>query len=81
MVLAEALATALTSGNEAPLHAYGTIRRPIAIQVVVLADRLTRLATVSRRLRPLRNTLLQLLACVPVFRRRLAWRLSGLVYR
>jgi 2-polyprenyl-6-methoxyphenol hydroxylase-like FAD-dependent oxidoreductase len=81
IVLAEALATAITSGNEASLHAYGVIRRPIAKQVVALADQLTRLATVGRRLRPLRNTVLKLLACVPAFRRRLAWRLSGLVYR
>jgi 2-polyprenyl-6-methoxyphenol hydroxylase-like FAD-dependent oxidoreductase len=81
MALAEALATALTSGNEEPLNSYNTIRRPIAKQVVALADRLTRVATVGRQLRPLRNTLLKLLACVPAFRRRLAWRLSGLVYR
>jgi 2-polyprenyl-6-methoxyphenol hydroxylase-like FAD-dependent oxidoreductase len=81
IVLAEALATAITSGNEVPLHAYGAIRRPIAKQVVALADRLTRLATIGHRLRPLRNTMLKLLACVPAFRRRLAWRLSGLVYR
>jgi len=81
MVLAGALASALTGGDEEPLNAYGVIRRPIAEQVVRLADRLTRLATVGRRLRPLRNTLLKLLAYVPAFRRRLAWRLSGLVYR
>jgi 2-polyprenyl-6-methoxyphenol hydroxylase-like FAD-dependent oxidoreductase len=81
MALSEALATALTSGNEEPLNSYNTIRRPIAKQVVALADRLTRVATVGRQLRPLRNTLLKLLACVPAFRRRLAWRLSGLVYR
>jgi 2-polyprenyl-6-methoxyphenol hydroxylase-like FAD-dependent oxidoreductase len=81
MVLAEALATALTSGDEQPLNAYGEIRRPIAEQVMALADQLTRLATIGRRLRPLRNTLLKLLACVPGFRRRLAWRLSGLVYQ
>jgi 2-polyprenyl-6-methoxyphenol hydroxylase-like FAD-dependent oxidoreductase len=81
MALAEALAAALTSGNEGLLNEYGTIRRPVAKQVVRLADRLTRLATVSRRLRPLRNSLLRLLARVPAFRRRLAWRLSGLVYR
>jgi 2-polyprenyl-6-methoxyphenol hydroxylase-like FAD-dependent oxidoreductase len=80
MALAEALATALTSGNEEPLNAYNSIRRPVAKQVVALADRLTRLATVGRQLRPLRNTLLKLLACVPAFRR-FAWRLSGLVYR
>jgi len=36
---------------------------------------------VDRQLRPLRNTLLRLLACIPSFRHRLAWRLSGLAYR
>ncbi len=81
IALAEALATAINSGDEEPLNAYGAIRRPIARKVVALADRLTRLATVSRQLRPLRNTLLRFLACIPSFRRRLAWRLSGLAYR
>jgi 2-polyprenyl-6-methoxyphenol hydroxylase-like FAD-dependent oxidoreductase len=81
MALSEALASALTGGDEGPLNAYGVIRRPIAEQVVTFANRLTGLATVGRRLRPLRNTLLKLLAYVPAFRRRLAWRLSGLVYR
>src|SRR5262249_20590029 len=81
MALAEALAAALTSGDEAPLNAYGAIRRPVALQVGALAHRLTRLATAGRRLRPLRNTLLRLLARVPAFRHRLAWRLSGLAYR
>ncbi|HEU0174220.1 MAG TPA: FAD-dependent oxidoreductase [Blastocatellia bacterium] len=81
MALAEALSAALASGAEEPLNAYGAIRRPIAKQVVALADRLTRLAIVGGRLRPLRNTLLKFLACVPAFRRRLAWRLSGLAYR
>ena len=81
LALAEALAVALTTGNEDPLITYGQLRRPIAQQVVTMADQLTRMATVSRRLRPLRNILLKLLACVPAFRRRLAWQLSGLAYR
>jgi 2-polyprenyl-6-methoxyphenol hydroxylase-like FAD-dependent oxidoreductase len=81
MALAEALVAALTGGNEEPLNAYGAVRRPVAKQVVALADQLTRLATARRWLRPLRNTLLRLLARVPAFRRRLAWRLSGLAYR
>jgi 2-polyprenyl-6-methoxyphenol hydroxylase-like FAD-dependent oxidoreductase len=81
MALAEALAIALTTGNEEALNSYGRIRRPIALQVVALADRLTRIATVSPRLRPMRNTLLKLLAYLPAFRRRLAWQLSGLMYR
>ena len=54
---------------------------PAAQEVVALADRLTRLATVPRALRPLRNGLLRLLARLPAVRRTLAWRLSGLVYR
>ena len=81
IAFAEALATALNGGNEDLLNSYGAVRRPIARQVVALADRLTRLATVSRQLRSLRNTLLRLLACIPSFRHRLAWRLSGLAYR
>jgi hypothetical protein len=48
---------------------------------VALADRLTRLATVRPALRAARNLLLSTLARLPLFRRRLAWRLSGLVYR
>ncbi len=81
MVLADSLATALTTGNEEPLNSYEAIRRPIAKQVVAFTDRLTRLATVGPGLRPLRNTLLKLLAYVPAIRHQLAWRLSGLVYR
>src|SRR5262249_15806065 len=81
IALAEALATALNGGNEELLNLYGAIRRPIARQVVALADSLTRLATVGSRLGPLRNTLFRLLDCIPFFRHRLAWRLSGLAYR
>jgi 2-polyprenyl-6-methoxyphenol hydroxylase-like FAD-dependent oxidoreductase len=78
--LAEALIEAL-AGSPAALDGYGTERRPIARQVVALADRLTRLATAGPALRALRNLLLSTLAAVPMFRRRLAWQLSGLVYR
>jgi 2-polyprenyl-6-methoxyphenol hydroxylase-like FAD-dependent oxidoreductase len=81
IVLAEALAVALSNGNEEPLNAYGLIRRPIAKEVVQFTDRLTRLATVGKRLRTTRNTFLRLLSRIPAFRRQLAWRLSGLVYR
>jgi 2-polyprenyl-6-methoxyphenol hydroxylase-like FAD-dependent oxidoreductase len=70
-------------GGEPPdlLDAYGATRRPVAQQVISLADRLTRLATADRRVRPFRNVVLRLLATIPIFRRQLAWRLSGLVYR
>ena len=78
--LADALIEAL-AGDDAALDRYGRERRPVAQQVVALADRLTRLATVRPRLRALRNLVLSTLARLPPFRRQLAWRLSGLVYR
>jgi len=78
--LADALVAAL-AGDAAALDRYGRERRPAAQQVVALADRLTRLATVRPRLRALRNLVLSTLAKLPPFRRQLAWRLSGLVYR
>ena len=80
MRLAEALTAAL-GGDTAALDAYGAERRPIAQQVVALADRLTRLATVRPAWRVLRNLFLSALARLPRFRRQLAWRLSGLIYR
>lgn len=79
--LGDALADVLKTGDEAPLDAYAATRRPVAEQVVGFAGQLTRLATMSRALRPIRNLLLGTLSAVPAFRRRLAWRLSGLVYR
>ena len=78
--LAEALVEAL-AGNLSALDAYGAERRPVAREVVALADRLTRLATVRPALRGLRNLVLSTLARLPRFRTQLAWRLSGLVYR
>jgi 2-polyprenyl-6-methoxyphenol hydroxylase-like FAD-dependent oxidoreductase len=80
MALAEALPRAL-EGELAALDRYGATRRPVAAQVVAFADRLTRLATAPRALRPWRNALLSTLALLPPVRARLAWRLSGLVYR
>ncbi len=78
--LAGALLEAL-AGNPAALDAYGAARRPVAQQVVAFADRLTRLATVRPGLRVLRNALLATLSRLPAVRDKLAWRLSGLVYR
>jgi len=80
MRLADALIEAL-AGNPDALDLYGAERRPIAQAVVALADRLTRLATVGPALRAGRNLLLSTLAALPIFRRKLAWQLSGLVYR
>ncbi|WP_433499271.1 FAD-dependent oxidoreductase [Sphaerimonospora sp. CA-214678] len=78
VALGGALAAAL-DGDETALDSYEKSRRPAAVKVVSLADRLTRLATVRKGIRPLRN--LALRAASPVLRRELAWRLSGLVYR
>ena len=80
-MLADALARVLAGAAEALLDDYASRRRPVALQVVGLADRLTRMATTRARLRPLRNLVLRALACVPKVRNELAWRLSGLVYR
>ncbi|WP_280155144.1 FAD-dependent oxidoreductase [Piscinibacter sp. XHJ-5] len=80
MRLSGALVDAL-AGDESALDRYGIERRPVAQQVVALADRLTRLATVRPAWRALRNLLLSTLSWLPLFRRNLAWRLSGLVYR
>lgn len=79
--LGEALGEALRTGSAGPLDGYAARRRPVAEQVVKFAGQLTGLATVDRRWRPLRNALLRTLAMLPVFRKKLAWRLSGLVYR
>jgi 2-polyprenyl-6-methoxyphenol hydroxylase-like FAD-dependent oxidoreductase len=80
MSLAGALNKAL-AGDTLALDAYGAERRPVAEQVIALADRLTRLATVRPGLRPWRNVLLSTMSRLPLVRRKLAWRLSGLVYR
>ncbi|WP_237569446.1 FAD-dependent oxidoreductase [Mycolicibacterium lacusdiani] len=80
VVLADALAAAV-SGDPALLDRYDTTRHPIAHQVVELTDRLTRLATLPRPLRPLRNVVLGIVGRIPAAQRALASRLSGLVYR
>ncbi|WP_412541181.1 FAD-dependent oxidoreductase [Longispora sp. K20-0274] len=79
--LAEALVAVLGGAPETVLDGYTASRRPVAEQVVAFTDRMTRVATVPRALRQARNLLIRGLAMVPAFRRMLAWRLSGLVYR
>ncbi|MBJ7341492.1 FAD-dependent oxidoreductase [Mycolicibacterium sp.] len=81
VVLADALAAALDDGDSSLLDAYSDSRRPVALQVVALTDRLTRLATLPRALRPLRNVVLGIVGHLPPLTHALAWRLSGLVYR
>ena len=80
VTLAGALTQAL-AGDESALDTYGAVRRPIAQQIVALADRLTRMATARPGWRVLRNLLLSTLSRLPMLRKQLAWRLSGLVYR
>lgn len=81
VTLGEALATALTSGDESKLDEYATAGRAEAIRVVALAHRLTRLATVPAALRPARNAVLRLLANLPTFRRGLAEQLAAIGHR
>jgi 2-polyprenyl-6-methoxyphenol hydroxylase-like FAD-dependent oxidoreductase len=79
--LADALSAVLGGAPDSLLDEYSARRRPIAKQVVALTDRLTKLATLPRPLRPLRNVLLGMVGRTPPITRALASRLSGLVYR
>lgn len=81
VALSEALAGVLAGGPDSLLDAYSAARRPIARDVVTITDRLTRLATLPRVLRPLRNAVFSIVGRIPAANRALAWRLSGLVYR
>jgi len=81
VALADALAAVLGGGPDSVLDAYSATRRPIARQVVELTDRLTKLATLPRALRPVRNVMLGIIGRIPAATRALAARLSGLVYR
>jgi 2-polyprenyl-6-methoxyphenol hydroxylase-like FAD-dependent oxidoreductase len=79
--LADALSNVLDGAPDAVLDAYSRDRRAIALQVLALTARLTRLATLPKPLRTLRNTAMATAAQLPAVRNGLAWRLSGLVYR
>jgi 2-polyprenyl-6-methoxyphenol hydroxylase-like FAD-dependent oxidoreductase len=81
VALADALAEVLAGGPDSLLDGYSATRRPIAQQVVKLTDRLTKLATLPRALRPVRNVALGIIGRIPSVTRALAARLSGLVYR
>ena len=81
VALGDALAAVLGGAPDTTLDDYGAARRPIAEDVVRMTDRLTRLATLPRAARPLRNAVISLLGRVPSVRLALARRLSGLVYR
>ncbi len=81
VALSEALASVLDGGPDSLLDEYSAARRPIARDVVTMTDRLTRLATLPRVARPLRNAVFSVVGRIPAANRALAWRLSGLVYR
>lgn len=81
VALADALEQVLAGGPDSLLDRYGDDRRAVALEVLSLTGRLTRMATLPPVLRPARNVAMQLSSRVPAIRRRLAWQLSGLVYR
>jgi 2-polyprenyl-6-methoxyphenol hydroxylase-like FAD-dependent oxidoreductase len=81
VALAKALAEVLNDGQADTLDAYSASQRQKAQQVLTLTGRLTKVSTMPRPLRPIRNSAMRLAAHVPAARRQLAWRLSGLVYR
>lgn len=81
VALAHAVAAVLDGAPDSLLDEYSDNRRPIAKDVVAMTDRLTRLATLPRAARPIRNAVIGLAGRVPSIRLVLARRLSGLVYR
>jgi 2-polyprenyl-6-methoxyphenol hydroxylase-like FAD-dependent oxidoreductase len=81
VALADALASVLGGAADSVLDEYSAARRPIAQQVVEMTDRLTRLATLPRAARPMRNAAIGVAGRIPAVQRALAMRLSGLVYR
>jgi 2-polyprenyl-6-methoxyphenol hydroxylase-like FAD-dependent oxidoreductase len=81
VALADALAAVTAGASDELLDAYVRARRPVAEDVVAMTDRLTRLATAPRGLRPLRNTAIGAVGRLPAVRTGLGWRLSGLEYR
>lgn len=76
--LAGALCEALHGGSDTALDTYNAAQRRRAVQVLRLTGRLTRISTLPRPLRPIRNTGMALAAKVPAVRRQLAMQLSGL---
>jgi 2-polyprenyl-6-methoxyphenol hydroxylase-like FAD-dependent oxidoreductase len=83
IVLGEALTAVVRDG--APLSIlddYAQVRRPAASEVLALASRLTRIATVRPAfLRLVRNTMLRLLNRLPRFKMKLSLQLSGISRR
>lgn len=78
VVGSEALSEVLNGAPDTLLDEYAAARLDTARSIVALADRLTRVATLSARRRPFRNTVMRIVGKVPAVRKALAWRLSGL---
>lgn len=81
VALSHALTEVMGGGSDTALDAYGVAQRGRALQVLKLTGRLTKVSTLPRPLRPVRNSAMRLAAHFPSARRGLAWRLSGLVNR
>lgn len=83
VVLGKLLARVLKDGAaQSQLDHYEALRRPAAQQVLGLAGRLTKMATVKGRMaRRLRNVLLGVMGRIPAMRRKLQLELSGLARR
>jgi 2-polyprenyl-6-methoxyphenol hydroxylase-like FAD-dependent oxidoreductase len=78
VTLGERLSRVLAGEPETLLDEYATDRHRTAENVVALAGRLTELATASPRRRRIRNIVMRLADKLPVVRRGVAMRLSGL---
>ena len=81
IALGDALAQSVRTSSTAPLERYEQTRRPVALRVVAVADRMTRLATLGPLLRPLRNLVFWLVARSKAARQRFALQLAGLSAR
>ena len=83
MVLSQALIAIVRDGaSVAMLDQYAQMRRPAASEVLTLASRLTKIATVRPvLLRKARNFVLRLLGQLPPFERKMALQLSGISRR
>ncbi|SOX55875.1 FAD-dependent oxidoreductase [Mycobacterium ahvazicum] len=79
--LAAALSEVLSGESDATLERYCAVQRQRAEQVLKLTGRLTRISTLPRPIRPIRNSGMRLAAQFPAVRRQLALQLSGLRHR
>lgn len=79
--LAVALSEVLSGESGAALDRYCALQRHRAEQVLKLTGRLTRISTLPRPIRPIRNSGMRLAAQFPAVRRQLALQLSGLRHR